>query len=501
MYLVGAGPGDPSLLTLKGRWCIEQADVVVYDRLISEYLLTFCRDDAELVYVGKETDHHTLTQEQINQVLSERALRGKNVCRLKGGDPFVFGRGGEEAAHLAALGIDYEVVPGVTAAVAVPAYAGIPVTHRDYSSSLTIVTGHRRKGREESILSGLHGRQGTAVFLMGYENLEAIRSDLLGQGWAADTPAALINWGTRAGQRTVTGNLDNLQGRARDAGIGSPSVLIVGRVVELRQQLCWREKMPLFGRRILVTRALHQAHDLARRIMDLGGEPLCLPVLELILPQDLTSLDRSLGDLGSYHWVIFTSANGVAFFMKRLQDLGIDIRSIRGKVAAIGSGTGQALARYGLNVAFTPHEYRAEALLDGMLERIAPGGRVLLPRAAEARNVLPDGLRAGGIQVDIVAAYQTVPSGARYKQLLRDVLAQGQVDYITFTSSSAVKNFIVLFDEQELAGILGQSRVACIGPVTADTAASMGVRVDLVAKDYTTEGLLDVIISDAQPAY
>jgi uroporphyrinogen III methyltransferase/synthase len=499
VYLVGAGPGDPFLLTLKGLWCLEQADVIVYDRLVSEYLLTFCRDDAELVYVGKETDHHTLTQEQINRVLADRALQGKTVCRLKGGDPFVFGRGGEEAAHLSVEGIDYEVVPGVTTAVSVPAYAGIPVTHRDYSSSLTIVTGHRRKGRDDGILDGLKGHEGTAVFLMGYENLEAIRGELLAQGWRPDTPAALVHWGTRAGQKTVTGTLDNLQDQAQEAGIGSPSVLIVGRVVELRQQLRWREKLPLFGKRILITRAIHQAHDLARRIMVLGGEPLCLPVLELIPPQDRAPLDRALDNLGSYQWVIFTSANGVVFFMKRLQERGIDIREVKGRLAALGPGTGKALAGYGLNVDFTPEEYRAEALLDGLLGMITPGSRVLLPRAAEARNVLPDGLRAGGIRVDVALSYQTVPGGAKYKKVLQEVLTQGQVDYLTFTSSSAIRNFKGLFDEEELAGLLARSRVACIGPVTAATAASVGVRVDLVAKEYTIDGLLESIVKDRRP--
>jgi uroporphyrinogen III methyltransferase/synthase len=334
---------------------------------------------------------------------------------------------------------------------------------------------------------------------MGYENLEAIRGELLAQGWRPDTPAALVHWGTRAGQKTVTGTLDNLQDQAQEAGIGSPSVLIVGRVVELRQQLRWREKLPLFGKRILITRAIHQAHDLARRIMVLGGEPLCLPVLELIPPQDRAPLDRALDNLGSYQWVIFTSANGVVFFMKRLQERGIDIREVKGRLAALGPGTGKALAGYGLNVDFTPEEYRAEALLDGLLGMITPGSRVLLPRAAEARNVLPDGLRAGGIRVDVAPSYQTVPGGAKYKKVLQEVLTQGQVDYLTFTSSSAIRNFKGLFDEEELAGLLARSRVACIGPVTAATAASVGVRVDLVAKEYTIDGLLESIVKDRRP--
>lgn len=497
VYLVGAGPGDPLLLTLKGLWCLERADVVVYDRLVSEYLLTFGRQDAELVYVGKETNHHTLTQDQINQVLSERALEGKTVCRLKGGDPFVFGRGGEEAAHLAALGIEYEVVPGITAAVSVPAYAGIPVTHRDYSSSLTIVTGHRRRGREEEAPDGPGGRRGTSVFLMGYENLASIRRQLLARGWSADTPAALVCWGTRAGQKTVSGTLENLQERARSAGIGAPSVLIVGRVVELRRQLYWREKLPLFGKRILVTRALDQARGMAGKIMALGGEPLCLPVLEFAPPPDPAPLDHALDDIDAYQWAIFTSANGVAFFFKRMRERGIDIRSLKGRLAALGPGTGRALAGYGLKVEYTPEEYRAEAFLEGLLNLIAPGSRVLLPRALEARSVLPDGLRAAGIQVDVAPAYRTLPGGARYRQALEEALAQDRLDYLTFASSSSVRNFGQLFSESELAGILGRSRVACIGPVTAAAAAGMGMRVDLMAGRYTIDGLLEAIVAEA----
>jgi uroporphyrinogen III methyltransferase/synthase len=497
VYLVGAGPGDPSLLTLKGLWCLEQAGVVVYDRLVSEYLLTFCRDDAELVYVGKETDHHTLTQEQINLVLSDRALQGKTVCRLKGGDPFVFGRGGEEAAHLAALGIGYEVVPGVTAAISVPAYAGIPVTHRDYASSLTIVTGHRRKGRPEDILNGLHGQEGTAVFMMGYENLEAIRGELLARGWRPDTPAALVRWGTRAGQQTVTGTLDNIREQALKAGIGSPAVLVVGRVVELRQQLSWREKLPLFGKRVLITRALTQAHDLAQKIIALGGEPLCLPVLKFAPPADPVPLDGALDSLGGFEWVLFTSATGVDYFINRLRQRDLDIRSLRGKLAALGPGTARALAGYGLRVDFVPEEYRAESLLDGLLSVIPSGSRVLLPRAAEARNVLPDGLRAAGILVEVVSSYQTLPEGARYKKVLQETLDQGQVDYLTFTSSSTVKNFKALLDDQEVSHLLARSRVACIGPVTAATAAGLGIPVDLVAEQYTIDGLLEMLRSDA----
>jgi uroporphyrinogen III methyltransferase/synthase len=496
VYLVGAGPGDPSLLTLKGLWCLEQADVVVYDRLVGEYLLTLCREDADLIYVGKETDHHAMTQEQINQVLAEQALKGKTVCRLKGGDPFVFGRGGEEAVHLKAAGIDYEVVPGISAAIAVPAYAGIPVTHRRYASFLTISTGHRRHGSEDAELVTGGSPGGTVIFLMGYENLEAITGELLGKGWSPDTPAALIHWGTRAEQRTATTTLGDLQVRAKEAGIGPPAVLIVGKVVALQKELSWRERLPLFGKRILITRALKQSHQFARRIMQLGGEPLSLPVLELRPYEDRAPLDQALDDLGRYAWVIFTSANGVSFFMSGMQERHLDVRSLRGKLAAMGPATAAALARYGLQVDFMPQEYRAEALLDGLRRLVASGSRALLPRAAEARDLLPEGLLASGVRLDVAPVYRVVPGGWRYRGLVRELLEEGRVHYVTFTSSSTVTNFQAVFAGSDLPGLLGHSRIACIGPVTAATAAAAGMRVDLVAREYTTDGLLAALISD-----
>lgn len=499
VYLVGGGPGDPALITLKGIWCLQEADVVVYDRLIGEYLLSLCRDDAELIYVGKATDSHTLSQEEINRLLVEKAMSGCVVCRLKGGDPFVFGRGGEEAAALAAAGIPFEVVPGVTAAVAAPAYAGIPVTHRDFAAAFSVATGHRRKGGADDP-KGLGmappPRGSTAVFLMGYENLAKIVEHLLAGGWSGETPAALIHWGTRAEQKTVVGILADIEERAREAEIGPPSVLIAGRVVDLRKTLKWRERLPLFGKRILITRAPGQAHTFARKVMELGGEPVCLPVIDLVPPDDYTPLDRALARLPEYDWVVFTSANGVKFFVQRLQELRIDIRQVRGEIAAIGPATAAALSRLGLQVAYQPGEYRAEALLEGLAERIPPGSRVLLPRAAGAREVLPEGLRSRGIEAEVVPAYRTVPAGARYRGAVQELLENGRIHVITFTSSSSVRNFVSLFAGKDLKELLGGSRVACIGPVTAETARSLGLRVDIVAREYTIEGLLESIVEE-----
>ncbi|HAA89584.1 MAG: Porphyrin biosynthesis protein HemD [Thermoanaerobacterales bacterium 50_218] len=493
VYLVGAGPGDPGLLTIKGKWCLQQADVVVYDRLVNEFFLSYCRPDAEIKYVGKKPGCHTFTQEQINALLAEQALAGKVVCRLKGGDPFVFGRGGEEAAYLAARGIPFEVVPGVTAAVAVPAYAGIPVTHRDYASSLLIATGHRKKG-------GTEGSQGeTAVFLMGCENLEEIINHFLEEGWPKDTPAALIQWGTRAEQRTVTGNLENIKLKALAEGFAPPSVLVVGQVVKMRQQLQWWEKKPLFGKRILITRPLGQAWDLARRILLLGGEPLCFPMIDFLPPEDPGLLVHALEQLEQYDWVIFTSVNGVFFFMKMMRDQGVDIRRLRGRLAALGPATAQALRDYGFQVDYIPPEYRAEALLKGIIDVLPPGCRVLIPRAAEAREVIPEGLRAKGVRVDVVPVYRTVPAGEKRVFLLRELLAKGgRVNYITFTSSSTVRSFVSLFPKGELRQLIQESRIACIGPVTAAAAQALGLRVDVVATEYTTDGLLKAIIEDCK---
>jgi len=496
-YLVGAGPGDPSLLTLKGLWCLEKADVVVYDRLVGEYQIAFCRSDAELIYVGKQTDRHTLPQSGINQLLADLVRQGKTVCRLKGGDPFVFGRGGEEAAFLAKEGLPFEVVPGVTAAVAVPSYAGIPVTHRDCASSFTVATGHRRYDRDvNGHYSHLVPGEGeTMVFLMGYENLEAIVSDFIKNGQDSQTPAALIHWGTRAEQKTVVGTLQNIQERARLAGLAPPSILVIGSVVELRQALLWREKLPLFGKRILITRPIRQAHDFARRIIFLGGEPLCLPTIEVVAPSDPAPLDRALAELAVYDWVIFTSVNGVAFFFERIRYLGFDVRELRGKLAAIGPATAMAIRKMGLLVAYQPDEYRAEQLLQGLLGAIPSGSRVLLPRAESAREILVEGLRAAGIVLDMVPAYKTISPGDKYKSLIEEQLISGRIHIITFTSSSTVTNFFELFGRERAIALAARSHIACIGPITAATARQLGLQVARVATEYTTDGLLNAIAS------
>lgn len=492
VYLVGAGPGDASLLTLKGLWCLEQADVVVFDRLACEYMLTFSSPDAELIYVGKATNQHTLKQEEINSLLVAKAREGKVVCRLKGGDPFVFGRGGEEARHLVDNGIPFEIVPGVTSAVAVPAYAGIPVTHRDHASAFTVVTGHRRSDYSPVPLK--NDGDATAIYLMGYENLHTIIKGLLDEGWSRETPAAVIRWGTRAEQQTVVGTLANIQDISRDAGCGPPAVLVVGNVVTLREKLMWREKQPLFGKRILITRPRHQARELAQEIILQGGEPLCIPAIEL---ESVAECNFDFSQLPTYDWIVFTSTNGVSFFFEQLRAKKIDVRRLRGKLAAIGPATTASLEKYGLQVDFVPNKYQAESLLDGLKDLTSPGSKVLIPRAQGARDVLPEGLVSRGIQVDVLPLYRTVPALKSW-EWMASFMADADIDYLTFTSSSTVRNYLSLCASAGLPSLPNKCRVACIGPVTASTARELGLPVHVVAEEFTGAGLLAAIIADAR---
>ncbi|MGI6648520.1 MAG: uroporphyrinogen-III C-methyltransferase [Bacillota bacterium] len=504
VFLIGAGPGDPKLITLRGLECLQKADVLVYDRLASPHLLSWVHPEAERIYVGKGPDRHTLRQEEINQLLVKKAREGKVVARLKGGDPFVFGRGGEEAEALVEAGIRFEIVPGVTSAVAVPAYAGIPVTHRDFTSTLAIVTGHEDPLKESSSIAWEHLAQsaGTIVFLMGMENLPQIVQQLMKYGRKGDTPVALIRWGTRPDQLVVTGILENIVDKARKAGLTSPVVIVVGEVVTMRQKLQWIEKRPLFGRRVVVTRSRAQASVLTRRLEDLGTEVWEFPTIEIVPPADLLPLEQRLKQLSDYQWVIFTSVNGVESFFRCLWAIGGDIRELQGvQLAAIGPATGKSLEDRGLRVNYIPDEFRAEAIADGLTKRVKPGDKILLPRAREARSVLPEMLRKLGALVDEVVAYETV-AGTGNAQKLRQLLKHKQITAVTFTSSSTVRNFLSLLLETEqpiesgkplvipeLEGVV----IACIGPITAQTAQNLGLKVDVVAEQYTIDGLVEAL--------
>jgi len=495
VYLIGAGPGDPKLITLRGQECAARADVVVYDRLVSLKIVAQARPDAELIYVGKSPERHTLTQDEINRVLAEKAGEGKTVARLKGGDPFVFGRGGEEAEYLRELGIGFEVVPGITSAIAAPAYAGIPVTHRDFTSSFAVITGHEDPTKIDSSIAWdkLSTGSGTLVFLMGMENLGYIVSRLVDNGRSPNTPVALIRLGTRPEQEVLTGTLGDIGERAGGAGFKSPVVIIVGDVVSLREKLQWFEKRPLFGKRVLVTRTREQASLLAAAVEELGGEAWEFPVIKIGPPSSWELLDRALDSLQSYRWVVFTSANGVEQFLKRLTATGGDIRSLYGaKIGAIGPKTAECLQGFGLKVDYVPAEFRAEAVAEGLLRQISAGDRVLLPRAEVAREVLPQLLADAGVRVDEVPVYRTVTGDGNVGRVL-ELLRHRLIHVVTFTSSSTVRNLVQMIGQENLPLLSGVT-LACIGPVTADTVRELGMEPSVVARTYTIDGLIQAIL-------
>jgi len=492
VYLVGAGPGDPGLITVKGLACLQKADVVVHDRLLNPGLLRQAPQGCEMIDVGKSPQRHTLPQEAINALLVEKALAGKVVVRLKGGDPFLFGRGGEEAEALAEAGVPFEVVPGVTSAIAAPAYAGIPVTHRDHTSTFAVITGHEDPTKADSSLDWqkLATGVGTLVCLMGVGNLPQIVAKLIEHGRDPRTPVAIVQQGTEARQKTVTGTLADIVDKARDADIRPPAVTIVGEVVALREKLRWFDTKPLFGRRVLVTRAREQASALSERLRELGAEPLEYPAIEIAPPKDFGPLDEAIARLSVYDWLILTSTNGVRAFVDRMSEKGTDIQALgRLKIAAIGPATAQALAGHGLRVDYVPEVYTTKEIAAGL--RDISGQRVLLPRAERAPKQLAQALRGKGAVVDEVVAYRTLAVDAADE--LKALLDDGQIDIVTFTSSSTVENLVRMLDGdvERLRGPL----VACIGPVTARTAKRLGIGVDVVAREHTIAGLVEAIVT------
>lgn len=496
VYLVGAGPGDPGLITAKALKLLAEADVVVYDYLVNESLLRGIRPDAEKIYVGKKAGAHTMPQDEINRLLVDRG-RNHTVVRLKGGDPFVFGRGGEEAQALVSAGIPYEVIPGVTAAVAVPAYAGIPLSHRDFTASMTFVTGHERDDRRESKINwkALAELGGTIVFFMGVKNIETITSRLIENGMSPETPVAIIQWGTTPRQKTVTGNLANMAGRVASEGITPPALIVVGKVVSLRDELNWFERKPLFGKTIVVTRSRSQASRLSEILTEHGAICIEFPTIAVEPPPSWEPVDRAIELLGSYDWLVFTSVNGVEFFFSRLWELGRDVRSLAGiSVAAIGPETAKAIEKRAIRVDFVPESYRAEDLAEGFPEERVKGKKILIPRAMEAREVLPMILSSRGAEVDVVPAYRTVmPSDGR-GEMLAEAIKAGKIDCLTFTSSSTVKNFLSLMEPFVSPEEFSDVVIACIGPVTARTAEELGLSVKIVAEHYTIDGLVNALI-------
>lgn len=493
VYLVGAGPGDPGLLTIKGKECLSEADVVIYDYLANNTFLEYAKDEAELIYVGKKAGSHTMSQARINGLIIDRASKGQIIVRLKGGDPFIFGRGGEEAQDLIKAGVDFEVVPGVTSAISVPAYAGIPLTHRDHTSTVAFITGHEDPLKEKSDIAWdkLATGAGTLVFLMGVGNLPKIAEQLIGHGRSPDTPVAVIRRGTLPEQTTLVGNLENIARLAKENQIRPPAIIVVGEVVRLREELNWFETKPLFGKRIVVTRAREQASEFLRALSLLGAECIEFPTIEVISPESWESLDRAIKALDEYDWLLFTSVNGVKFFLKRLEFLGKDIRDLKGiKIGVIGPKTASIWHGMGIKPDLMPDEYRAEAVVESFEKLGISGAKILIPRAVKAREVLPEQLRQAGANVDVVHAYQTI-SPDHDTGRVRELLMRGSIDMVTFTSSSTVTNFVDMFksEGQEMHKWMARIVVACIGPITAKTAQDNGFQVDLIPTEYTIERL------------
>lgn len=493
VYLVGAGPGDPGLITVKGLECLRTADAVVYDRLAPPRLLAEARPDAEMYDAGKGRDDHRMTQAEINDLLVELGLSGKTVCRLKGGDPFVFGRGGEEALELAAAGIEWEVVPGISSVIAAPAYAGIPVTQRGMATSLTVVTGSEDPNKPDSTINwdALAGLSGTLVFVMGWKTMHDIVDALISRGVPKDRPAALVQWGTTAKQRTVTGPVSEIVHRGVEAGIGAPVALVIGEVAGLRDAMAWFDNRPLFGKRVLVTRARSQASRLVIKLEGLGAEVFEYPAIEIVPVRDPSPLDEALRNSANYDWMMFTSSNAVRGVAARMRSVGIDSRALAHlKFGVIGPSTARALSGIGITPDAMPDQYIASSMVDLLKQDGIVPGRVLFPRSEIGSETLATGLRELGSQVDEVIAYSTeTPNNTG--DLARDAYEQG-IDFTTFTSSSTVRNLVGLLGGSP--DLINTSKTVMIGPVTAETAGRLGVNIDIQAEEQSIDGLVKAIM-------
>jgi uroporphyrinogen III methyltransferase/synthase len=523
VYLVGAGPGDIGLLTIKGLKCLRKADVVIYDFHLNAQVLNYINHNAEFIYAGKRGGHHTLTQDEINTILVRKAKEGRTVCRLKGGDPFIFGRGGEEAEALSKERIEFEVVPGISSSVAAPAYAGIPLTHRLYSSSFAVIPGYEDATKKESTIdwSKLSTGVGTLVFLMAVKNVDLIAQKLIENGRPPDTPVAVIRWGTRPDQKTIVGTLESIAELVKEKHIKPPAVMIVGEVVKLRETLKWYEKKQLFGYRILVTREHMEGFE---RLEELGAEIIEFPTIEIVPPGSYEEIDSSIKKITSYDWVVFTSRNGVKYFFRRFFEKDKDIRELKGiKICAIGTKTAEEIKKYGIRVDLIPDEFHAEGLIDSFMRLsslnnaspnapVTPGRaeesrtsekrsqkpglltgmRFLLPRAEKAREIFPEKIRALGGEIDVPAAYRTVKPESRGKRLRR-FLREGRISVATFTSAASFHNFREIMGDDADEQLKGVS-IAAIGPVTAKAVEKAGFHVDIMPRQATIEAMVEEII-------
>jgi uroporphyrinogen III methyltransferase/synthase len=486
VYLVGAGPGDPELITWKGRRVLESAQCVLYDHLANQALLDLAPAQAERVYVGKKKAAHTCEQQDICDMLIERARRGLTVVRLKGGDPFIFGRGGEEAEALADAGVPFEVIPGVTTPLGIAAYTGVPLTHREHTSVITFVTGHD----VDRIDWSRFGHAETLVIFMGLTNFPRIAREIISHGRAPETPAMVVRWGTRPDQQTVTGTLATLPELIERAGIRPPATIVIGEVVKLRDKLNWFERLPLFGRSVVVTRTREQAGALSSRLRALGALVVELPTIEVVPAADYGPLDAAIAELERYDWLIFTSANGVRFFLERLDRSGRDLRVLRARICAIGPATRAALEALHLKVDLMGREYVAEGLLEAFAPYDLAGARVLLPRAAVARDLVPVELARRGARVDVVEAYRTVTPAGAAANAAALFGATPRPDWIVFTSSSTVTNCVAVAGVEALRGL----KVASIGPVTSAAARELGLEVAAEASPHTIDGLVEALL-------
>ncbi|NJB68275.1 uroporphyrinogen III methyltransferase/synthase [Desulfobaculum xiamenense] len=492
VYLIGAGPGDPGLLTLRAKEILETADILVYDYLANDEFLNYAKPGAEIIYVGKKGGDHTLPQDKINDLLVERAREGKTIARLKGGDPYVFGRGGEEAEELIAAGLTFEVVPGVTAGVAAPAYAGIPVTHREHTTSVCFITGHEDPTKERTGHNwDVYAKsESTLVFYMGVKNLPMIAERLISGGRDPKTPVALVRWGTRCNQESMVSTLENVADEAARRNFQAPSIIVVGSVCSLHDKLNWFEKRPLLGKGVVVTRAREQASGFADILREQGACVMQFPTISINALPDYAEVREAIGGIDSYDWVVFTSVNGVRHFWNVLESMNLDTRVLGGrKVAAIGPATAEELALRGIRADFVPDKYVAEHVVEGLIARgVGQGTKVLVPRARVAREVLPDELRKVGAEVRILPVYETGLNESGPEALVKRLEA-GEVDFVTFTSSSTVENFFRLLPPDELRKHQPRVKLACIGPVTAKTLEGFGFTPDIQPEDYTIPAL------------
>ena len=501
VYLVGAGPGDPGLITLRGKYLLEHAEVVVYDYLANPKLLSYVPKTAEFIYAGKKGGGlHAFTQKDINRLLVEHAQRGKMVVRLKGGDPFIFGRGAEEIQELVAEGIDFEVVPGVTSATAAATYAGIPITHRDYTASVAFVTGHEDPAKKFSNISWekLATGVGTIVIYMGIKTLPSITRKLIDYGRAPDTPVAVVRWASTPQPRSVVGTLETICEVVRQADIKPPALVIIGEVVKLRSTIDWFEKRPLFGKRIVVTRTREQASDLVAKLEEHGAECLEYATIHIEPVTDYRIFDEAVTTVAEYQWILFTSLNAVTYFFQRLFHLGLDSRHLAGpKIAVVGRATAEELLKYGIKADLIPEQFTGEGLARALVQTQVDGNRILLPRALQAAELLPETLSDAGATVTVAPVYRNVPPLGRGDELRQHFL-NGTIDMVTFTSSSTVTNFLAMLgtnDREELQKLFSKVTIAAIGPVTTATVREHGLNVAVQPEKFTITDMVQAIVS------